>query len=207
MTDIDQIVLEAKETFDLSTELNGRTMRKPKIITTFTDESAGEDLGWYVDPYNHTGVLGKLGEARQADPGKEDTALIVELELEAYALLKVLNATSYTFTMNSVHDIVLDVCRRAAKKEMNIKGKVQDDVLDDYSALVLAYFLTEMVQEYTVHSLGIKVAKLDLNSAKALKGKLPPLEYMKLDKAIHELQYTNAIGGSVTADADFSHSI
>lgn len=212
MSEVEDVVTEAKAGFDLETRLQRRTMRDD-TITIFTDEVAGEKLGFAkdVDEKNIFGVVtgkkrsrsGVLGRIDELDPEK-DAAAIKKLQKEAAALRAQLKATSIDFKLRAVPTIVIDDCRRKAKIDTGIKGKgIPEDKEEDFNKSHTAHVLTQVVSSYTDAESGTTSGILTLKDAKALGSYLPPYEFLRLNTTVSNLQYKNSIDESVTAQADF----
>jgi len=205
--DIEEIATEARKTFDLSDRLKKRRMRTD-TQKVYTDEVLGNKLGWVKEVTNnfgmvvdteHVGILGQIAEAKAADSDADvsklrEAAIDLKMELEQSAL---------TFHLQAVPPIVAKVARRKARKVANVTGKnltdeQTEDLTDAYMAQILSSVIVKVVDFDESES-----GALSVEQAGDLKDSLPPSEYEKLAAKLNDVQYRQAVGDQITADADF----
>ncbi|MET4703110.1 hypothetical protein [Frigoribacterium sp. UYMn621] len=211
-------VTEAKGSFDLKARLMKRGLRE-KRITLYTDEVAGEELGYAKDiprvvlgsivgnEREREGVLGEIDTLENADSlDAEQENTLVTLKVRANELRSALESTAITVDLRAVPPIIAEDARRKAKRELNLKGPgpFEDE---NWPAVSMAKLLQVVITGLTDHATGETTKLISFDDAKALKDFLPASEYLRLDLAIGAIQFKTAIDESVTGSADFSPAI
>jgi seryl-tRNA synthetase len=232
-SDIDEIIEEAREGFDLRARLQGVRTRT-KQVTVFTDDETGALLGGAEDVLipgteivsgrRRWGVQGELDEiAHRAEalakrlegsPSPEDEdALSAEAESlnaqrekltrKAASLIKKLRATSLTFTLRSVPELVVRDTRRKARNALGIKSKGIEGREEEFSLEYTAILLAASVDSWTDAASGQTFDELTVRQAKDLYDFLPVGQFAKLDRGMTELSMQASIGEYGTDSADF----
>jgi hypothetical protein len=209
--EVDKTIAEAKSSFDMRARLNGSARRKASI-KIFTDEVAGEELGYAKDvvEFNALGLttgtkrerLGVLGLI-DGDDGSDDKYSL-HLDSEEKRLCKLLDESAITYNIAAVPPLVIDGVRRTSRKELGIKGSiVPDDDVENYNKVYLANLFMAVIPSFIDHATGETYTGLGRDGAASIKELLPASEYARLDAKIIEVQFKDAIDESVTAQADF----
>jgi len=225
--DIDAIVDDVKESFDLDEFLNGIPSRF-KTQKLYTDRDLGEKLGgWDVETNQfgterkrRWGVIGQIDELTEelevlksidnpvegtVDRINEITDEIGTLALEASALLDELDKSALEVEIQSLPPIITKDARRIARANLEIKEKVGqnhprfDEYLDEYNAVILS----KSVVSITKLATGAKNNGLSLAGAKGLYEKLPQSEVDRLDAVVNEVVFKSSIAQHIALDADF----
>ena len=224
--EIREIVDDARGSYDLRDRLRGISRRK-RVVTVFTDEVVGEELGGVEKVYQpgtkllletrRWGVRGEQDELRERakrlqaekNPAAEAVAAIkeeaAELQAQAADLEEQLEKSALVFTLQALPELVMKVSKRKAYKNLKLKyngaltGEEQEDVRDEYLAILLANATVKMHDNLT----DTEVGGISVEDAKDLKEQLLPEEWAKLERALDELQAMKAIGDRATDDADF----
>ena len=219
---ITQIVAEAKAGFNLTARLQGRALRTGSI-TVYTDEIAGEKykaIDLKLQQISDSAAnLKKLAEAAR-NVGLEAGAVALETEagnalantdLAAYAALETeqeavkaeLDASSLTFELRAVPEIIVKDTRRKSNLALSIKGPVPEDRQDEWGEYFTALLLTQVIRKVTDHATGDSAESISLEDARSLGDYLPLSQFQRLSVKMADVQYKNSISDSVTAEADF----
>ena len=201
--EIDAVVTEAREGFDLGARLKGRKLRDG-AITLFLDEEAGEALGdasegtnaYGVKYQTREGVLGALADATSEDD-------IARLEAERDELIAALEATALVVKFRAVPAIVVKDSRRKAKETLKIKGSVPEYLEEDFSVVFVDHVLAASITSIEDRVSGGVNGKQTYEQIKQLGEYLPRDEFQRLVAKQSEVQTKNTIGESVTGSADF----
>jgi len=223
---IDEIVEEAKESFDLATRLAGIS-RRTRDITIYTDEVTGEALGGVehihypgtkaIAETRRWGVRGEIDELREeakallgaeeVDQAKVDEikARLAALAKKEKTLLAKLKSTSHDFTLRAVPELVFKATARKARRNLSlpVKGNLDPEQAEDYNDELYAILLSECVVEWVDHAEKATRTAISVADARALNNFVLPEEWGKVRRAIDELQAQKAIGDAGTADPDF----
>jgi len=207
---------DARDSFDLGEELNARSFNT-EVVTVFTDEKIGKQLGGEYPKYDiigrpdgveYNGVLGRamqikaLRDAGQATD--DDLAELSGLMDEAESLLKELESTAWQVEVRSIPDDVKKQAKRKAKEVLGIKGKVSADEQEEFDRKDFAFVVAKSLVSIT-RADGKKRTRFAVNDAEYLRDKLPQGEWPKIHTAIMELSYKAAIATKHTlGDPDFS---
>jgi seryl-tRNA synthetase len=229
--EVDTIVQEAREGFDLRARLAG-TSKREKTVTIYTDADTGSKLGGaedivlpgteIVSGRRRWGVQGQLDEisqraealAKQITDGKvsdeeagDEIATLetkrAELTKQAEKLLKKLDESALVFTLQAVPDLVVRDSRRIARKNLGIKAKGIEGREEEFSLEYTAVLLAASVASWTDKLSGDTFDELSVDQAKQLRDFLPVGQFSKLDRAMVELSMEAAIGNYGTDSADF----
>lgn len=215
--EIQQIIDSSREEFDLDAVVRGRSVRTKKQ-KVFTDEVTGEQLGGHeiITTRNALGVEAReirswglykqiLDLSGSAEAEKKNAKQIKALKEEVKVLAEKLDETSLVFELQSIPPLIKKDARRAARKALNINGKLTDgdprfeDYLDEHDAQVL----TRVVVSVTQTSTGKTNKGISIERARTLKSHLPETEWHKLERAINELLWQGVIAEKAVEDADF----
>lgn len=228
---IEEIVAEIQDDFDIDDLLNGRS-HVDSTIRLYTDEKTGQELGGSEVDRNQFGlgmkrrwgVLGELDEKKEIIERAEkaikvmedgDAKALLEAEVEAEnakvvalgkragELLDRLNRTAIDLEIQSLHPVIIKDCRRRAKAALQIKGKVSEDQSEEYMDQFNVEVLVACVSKYTIVGNGNTRDRITVDQAKNLYEKLPPSEVVKLDAKIDEIVFRSAIAQQVSLDSDF----
>lgn len=206
--DVDEIADEARSSFDMTKRLSGRSFRSDKR-TVFTDEVTGQE---HLEVLAKIATLTALAHEPFIDPETQevlvegvalDTKAIAKLDKERLALEAKLDKTALTFEWRAIPELIVDECRRKARKEAIVVGKSEDETNQDFNRAFIAYLLSRAVTRFKDHETGEIHTGLTLANAKALKGFLPKEEMQKLDAAYSKTQFTNAIALEAVDSPDF----
>jgi hypothetical protein len=216
-SDIQAIVDDAQDNFDLGARLRGTSVRT-KEVRVYTDEVTGEKLGGaeIVEEFNADGIRmrkprswGLTAEliALKAvkEPSKEELERIETLKLEIKGLAEKLEASSIDFKLRAIPKVIKKDAKRAAREHLGIKGKlsVEDPRFEDFLDEEDAQLFHRTVVSFHDHQDGRTRRGITVENARALKAYLPDSEYSRLAGGLRELLYQNAIADKVTEDADF----
>lgn len=216
-SEIQAIVDDAQDNFDLGARLRSRSVRT-KNVRVYTDEVTGDKLGGaeIIEELNADGIRvrkprswGLTAEliALKAlkEPSEEQVEQIAQLELEIKGLAKKLESTAIDFTLRAIPKVIKKDAKRAAREHLGIKGKlsIEDPRFEDFLDEEDAQLFHRVVASFTDHEDGRTRRGISLENARALKAYLPEGEYSRLITALRELLWQNAIAEKVTEDADF----
>ena len=219
--EIQEIITEAKGTFDLRARLQGRKLREDNIVL-YLDQDAGDELGQDREEKNdfgvrttvREGVLGRLADLNGTLETVEDRdvkdALEVEiltLEAKRLALLARLEATGLNVKLRAVPRVVVKDCKRQAKKAVGIRGKVSEADEEAYSDSFTAHLLSAVIVTIEDRESGGETGKLSVQDAALLDEQLPDDQFARLLEKQNDVQLKNTVGEGVTDQADFSPSI
>lgn len=200
---VEEIVTEARKTFDLSARIKGRNLREGHV-TVFTDEVAGAELGGdeemknafgIVTGRNRWGALGDIAEAIAAD----SEADVTELQAAAEEAKAALEESALTFHLRAVPELVVKGARRAAKKA---HGTLPDAV-NEYNSTLYANLLASTIHKVVDADGAEQTGKLTVEAAADLEDYLPVHEYVKLVALLQEIQFKQAVSDSATGEASF----
>lgn len=203
--EVDAIVAEAKTGFNLKDRLQKRSLRTARQ-TVYTDEVLGQKYIELSQVLNAQLSLiarpvdGKVFTEAVRDEAQE---VVDKLQPEVDEVLAKLKAGGLTFDLQAVPEVIVKDCRRKARKHLGAKGAVPAEQTDAYNDAYVAEIIAATVIGYTAHETGEHFGKLEYDEALALVDFLPMYEFQKLDSAIKNIQFTNAISESVVDDADF----
>lgn len=216
----EQVISEAKSTFDLSARLRGRPMRTKSVIV-YTDEVAAERIqdlevclqGLTDLPTNVKSIASAarhLGMEEVADnleriaaSGVRDIEEFTRMEEEKAELVEQLKASALKIELQAIPEIILKDCRRQARKNLGIKGSgVPDERIEEFTDTVTAIALTKAVTSVRDPE-GNVSTDLTVDGARDLQGYLPASEFGKIDQALADLGYRNVVAGAITDDPDF----
>ncbi len=214
--EIKQIVSDAQEEFDLDAAVRGRSIRTKKV-KVFTDEVTGEELGGAevyeviengmpVKKIRTWGLTGKILDlSGTPEEEKRNAKEIKGLKAEVKAAADKLDESALIFELQAVPRIIKKDARRAARKALNINGKLtpDDPRWEDYTDEHAAQTLTRVVVSITQNSTGKVNKGLPIERARTLRNQLPETEFFKLDQAINELLWQAAIAEKAVEDSDF----
>lgn len=217
--EIQAVVTEAKEGFDLKKRLQGRALREAHI-TLYLDETTGEELGEASDtPITNDfglvvrrvvvreGVLGDIADlgAADGDETPEDREKRATLEARKTELLARLEQTAITVHLRAVPPLVVTDVRRSTKLALDIKGKnIPDEREEEFNLAHNARLLAAALVSIRDHESNTINSKPDLDDATNLADYLPFSEYARLRTKMTEVLFKNAVAEAVTDDADFS---
>lgn len=205
---IDDVVTEAKATFDLTARLQGRGLRTGEI-TLYLDEVNGEKLGHARDLKNGIGMVvgreqvGVLGEIDKLDEKSETYKKDLEwLSKERDELLSAIKASAITVLLRAVPPVIAKSHERQARKQLGLKGKPSEDEQNALNEVQLALLYVDTVTGI-VDAEGADGGKLDYVGAKALIDYLPTHQLLRLRDKVLDIQFGDVIDESVTSDSDF----
>lgn len=234
--DIEEVQGEARKTFDMRARLAGAS-RRTKVISVYTDDTAGEVLGSVEDEkigeYKtgrkiRTGLIGELDEIKERatqaigllDEEAEDyaertneineqlTTEAAEVVEKITELREQMRKSSMTFTLQALPDIIVRDMRRKSKAALDIKGKnIPEDREDEYLLEYTAQMLSASTQQFVDHESGDTFSELSVEQAHNLRDFLPPGQFPRLDRAMVELSIEVAISNQATDSPDFSPGI
>ncbi|WP_406245799.1 hypothetical protein ACI7YT_12215 [Microbacterium sp. M] len=118
-------------------------------------------------------------------------------------LLKRLEKTSLQFTLRTIPDLVIRDARRKAKRNLGIKGKIPEVLLEEFNLEHVAILVAASVESWEDKGAKQKFTSLTVEEARALRDELPVGQFTVLDKAIGELSFEAQISNLATDSADF----
>lgn len=213
--EIESVVEEARETFELGNFLRGRSQRV-KQIKLYTDEELGARLGGYevtkkigpsglpIPDVRAWGLKGEYADLSLNDELKKKNAKRLKaIEKEVAAILEELDETSLTLELRSVPKVIKKDAHRAAKKALDITGKnipeaLEEEYSDEYDAQILERVVTKVTRGD-----GAVQHSFTAQDARELQDFLPESEYARLSDAIVELLFRTQISAKAVEDADF----
>lgn len=191
---IEETVTEARETFSLRERLMNRPQRTGEV-TVFTDEVLGR---------KHQELSLQLEAARLvSDDSDESNERIAEIEKELREVATEVYKTGLTFSLRAVPEIVVKDVRRKTRKNLNIKGKIPEDRLEEFNDAFTAGIFSKAIEGFRDHESDAKVDTFTYQDARDLADYLPKSEWEKVDRAVGDIQFSNSISEAVTEDADF----
>lgn len=221
--EIDAIVNDARESFDLGDFLRGRSVRT-KTVRVFTDEVTAEERGGY-EQYEETlssgltvprvrswGLVASLADVQEqlekldsktTKQARELKAKAATIEAEIEALTAKLIESSLVLELKSVPKVIKKDAYRAAKQTLGIHGKVREEriseVLEEQSAQMLVRTVVSITRELD----GAVNKGVTIEGARSLIDQLPDSEWDKIDETLKKLLVERTIADQVVADADF----
>lgn len=197
--EVEEIVDEAKSTFNLKARLEGRDRRTSKV-TIFTDEVTGaKHIAAEGAVNSHEAVKSALGDAWS----KEQQKSLVTATKERDALETELKKSAITLHLQAVPPVIAKDGIRVARKVLKITGQASEEQNEEINTLSFLHTLSKAVTKVNDHATGEEHSSLSFENARALKDYLHPIEQAKVEVALAELQYRGVISNTVTADADF----
>lgn len=220
--EIEEIQNEARESFDLGDFLRKRSMRE-KQVRLFTDEPLAEEIGGFEvhntknqlglpeQNIRSWGITGKIAELTAADAAlpegerKKNTAEIKRLTKKVEELSNQLESTALEVKLRAVPSVVEDASRRKARKEAGVNGvkNLNPEQEERYNREFDAQLFSHIIVEIKNNETGAVNEGATPETVGALRDFLPPSEWIKLIRAIAELQWTNVIATKAVEDADF----
>ena len=220
---------EERESYDLAERLAG-TRNRTITVTVYTDEEAGAELGGVEDVRGFGGVVidrrrwGLLGELEVLQEtgkflkGLSERTPVQDRELERIAgeitriseeypkIMARLNATAYTFELQSLNKDEMLKVGKEARLSAGIKGnnKVPAKLEDKVAKAGTDILLQKSVKRWADHSAKLAFTELTREQAAVFREMLPATEYERLDKAITDLSIQRQIAESITDTPDFS---
>lgn len=218
MTDeIQQVVNEARDEFDLGAHLTKKPART-KSIRIFTDEEIGEELGGaeFYETRNDLGlvqkrvrtwgVAGQIVELKRTP--EEEIANAEEIDRlteRVRELSEELDASAIDFVLRAVPPKIKRDAGRRAKAELGIHDKMTENHprFDEYLAEEDSQLLSIVVQSWTLRDQERTIEGMTPQQARDARGFLPETEYQRLQVAVSELNWRRTIAERAVEDADF----
>lgn len=208
MTDENPEVAKTKATFDLSERLKNRGLRSGSI-KIYTDEVTGAELGAADDIKNswgvttgrrQTGVLGEIDRLDKESPTYDQD--LARLNTEAARLKAILDETALTFNLRAVPPVIAKDAKRRARASLNIKGKVDDDRIEEFNESFTAHLLSDTITSVEDAD-GNENGKQTYEQCLELLRYLPASEFNRLDGKLSEIQFADAVSAEYIETADF----
>lgn len=223
--DIEEIVNDARETFDLGDFLRGRSVRT-KVQRVFTDEVTAEARGGYevtlkklptgqeAPSVRSWGLVKDLADAQQEYEAIENKSTkaakaaktkIDDITAEMRSLTEKLLETALDIELRAIPDKIKKDAYRAARHALGIRGKngVTEDNAIELQDENAAQILVRTVVSVTKHGTGERNEGISIEGARALKGLLPDSEWNKIQDTLDDLLFRKVIAEQAVEDLDF----
>jgi len=198
---IKEEVATARKAFNLRDKLTKRNL-PTATVNVYTDEVAAKQAQQVEGALQHLAEQIPLiddAEAKARLQEKYDT-----LEASADEIRAALRESSLTFNLRGVPTVITKDARRKARKALGIEAKgIPDDLTEEYNDEYTSQLLAVATTSYVDNATGETAPPLTPADASALRDFLPFNEWMKLNNALIDIQFTSAVGDSATAQADF----
>lgn len=138
-------------------------------------------------------------ERAQAIPAE-----MAKLQAKADKLRERLKETSFTFTLQSLPEVIEKAVKRETRDALKIEGKgIPGARQEEYEREYEAQMLAKSTVRWTDHETGDQHEGLTIERARSFRRFLPRGQFDRLDRAIANLSFARVIANSATDDADF----
>lgn len=217
---VEELVEEAKGSFDLGSLLSGRaSLKSTKTIRIYTDEDAldtleplltkkdllereKKTLTLVIDNDELADKLEDAGEGIVARLAEIDTLLKSLEEDEIAAARAVLNETALDIAVTPLPPLIVKSARLEARKHLGLKTVTPDDY-DDYIPEYNAQILKRCVAAITNVGSGGVNKGLSIEDARGLFDMLPLGEDSRLQEFVDKVVFRAEVSKALAQDADF----
>lgn len=202
--DIQAIIDEAQDDFDLDARLSGND-RRSGSTTVYSDSVTGDKhqkAEQRVARLEGRQALSKV-EGSEVEWTGNDTKELNAAKKERDELLEKVKLSGLTLDVQWIPPIAADVADRLARKALGIKGLIPEDRGGEFAKVSVAAILSQGVTRVVDHKTGKEHPSLSFGNARALVSYLPTFEFEKINNLLGDLQLRNVISSSVTDDPDF----